>query len=108
LIFKNPRTFGEPGRWTVYQSYFGGRIAAVVNFPGPNKEEWNTLDIVAPIGSRDWRTIEYSLFLPLDVTIDVDSTKIMPSLDWSKIEHKMTLVPSQPKKKKWIDLPRRT
>jgi hypothetical protein len=100
LIYKNPQTIGEPGTWTVYQSYFGGRIGAIVNFPGPNKEEWNTLDIVAPIGSRDWQTQEHSLILPLVCATEVDSAKIMPSLNWSNIEHQMKLVPSPPKKKK--------
>jgi HNH endonuclease len=100
LVYKNPQAIGAQGKWTVYQSYFGGRIGAVVNFPGPYNEEWETLDIVAPVGSRDWCAKEWQIYAPLDVTTEVDSAKIMPSLNWPQIEHQMKLVPSPPKRKK--------
>lgn len=41
--------------WRVYSSFFGGRLAAAVSFPGPNREKWNTLHIVAPLKSKEWQ-----------------------------------------------------
>ena len=42
------------GDWHVYSSFFGGRVGTFVRVPGPNREDWNCADIVAPIGSKDW------------------------------------------------------
>jgi hypothetical protein len=42
------------GEWQVYLSFFGGRAGAFVRLPGPNHENWNCADIVAPIGSKHW------------------------------------------------------
>jgi hypothetical protein len=42
-------------QWNVYLSFFGGRIGAFVAIPGPNNEEWKTLDIVAPLHSNKWQ-----------------------------------------------------
>jgi hypothetical protein len=46
------------GIWQVYASYFGGKIGTVSSFPGPNCEEWDTLDIKAPLKSKHWE-VEY-------------------------------------------------
>jgi hypothetical protein len=43
------------GTWHVFSCFFGGDIGAYVQVPGPNREEWNCADIVAPINSKDWR-----------------------------------------------------
>lgn len=68
--------------WKVYSSFFGGRIGALVQFPGPNKESWNTLDLIAPLNSMEWRATERSLYLPLTrARIEWnDTAKFCPSL----------------------------
>lgn len=67
--------------WLIYLSFFGGRIGAVVSFPGPNREEWNTLDIVAPLKSKKWRSKCSSLIQPIKVQVDWnDVRKIAPSV----------------------------
>jgi hypothetical protein len=68
-------------RWLVYSSFFGGRLGAVVHFPGPNKEEWNTADITAPIGRKDWTVTTSAIIQPLRVRIEWnDSARLCPSL----------------------------
>ncbi len=52
-------------QWHFYASFFGGRIAAAVSFPGPNVERWNTLDIVASLHSKEWQAKRYNLALPI-------------------------------------------
>ena len=74
------------GEWIVYSSFFGGRIGAAVAFPGPNHEEWNTMNIIAPLHAKTWRVTTSSLLQPIKVYIEwSDSTKIIPSLklQWS-------------------------
>src|SRR5207249_1379860 len=68
-------------KWLVYSSFFGGRIGSSVSFPGPNHEDWNTMDIVAPIHSKDWTKTTTKLYRPMRVRIEwSDSTAICPSL----------------------------
>jgi hypothetical protein len=70
------------GEWFVYSSFFGGRIGAFVHFPGPNKEDWNSAEIAAPIGSKAWPFKESRLITPMRVRIEwTDSAKICPSLE---------------------------
>jgi hypothetical protein len=67
--------------WHVYSSFFGGRIGGYVQFPGPNKESWNTLDVVAPLRSKDWKTTESNLYLVLDPKVEWnESAKLCPTL----------------------------
>jgi len=68
--------------WKMYSSFFGGRIRAVVDVLGPNKEDWNTLDIVAPIKGKAWRVTKSPLVQPIrDYHIEWhDVHKIAPSL----------------------------
>jgi hypothetical protein len=67
--------------WVVYMSFFGGRIGSVVSFPGPNREEWNTLGIVAPIRAKNWTETKSRLYQPLRVRVDWSNHEaITPSL----------------------------
>jgi HNH endonuclease len=52
------------GHWTVMSSFFGGRLGAVVSFPGANHEDWGTMNIVAPLRSKDWRIDTSSILFP--------------------------------------------
>ena len=67
--------------WVVYMSFFGGRIGGTVSFPGPNQEEWNTMEIVAPLHSKEWTATPSRLFQPLKVRVEWSKHEaITPSL----------------------------
>jgi hypothetical protein len=69
------------GLWHVHSSFFGGRMGAYVNFPGPHKENWATMRIVAPLRSKDWTLTPSKLVQVMKPTIEpVRSTLICPSL----------------------------
>lgn len=87
--------------WHVYSSFFGGRIGGYVHFPGPNKESWNSLDIVAPLKSKEWNTTESRLYLVLDPKVEWnESAKLCPSLKLqsSKSIMRPELVPAKKRK----------
>ena len=74
------------GAWSIFLCFFGGDIGAYVRLPGPNHEEWNSIDINAPIKSKDW-TVSKSPLLPLMNNVHIewlDSAKIIPCF---KIQH---------------------
>jgi hypothetical protein len=65
--------------WRSVFAFFGGRIGAVVSFPGPSREDWKTLDILAPIGSSDWRITPTALTIPMRFNIEwSDLTRLIP------------------------------
>ncbi|MBN1908234.1 MAG: hypothetical protein JW818_00715 [Pirellulales bacterium] len=67
--------------WVIYMSFFGGRVGSVVSFPGPNREDWNTMDIIAPLHSKEWTATPSQLFLPLKVRVEWSKHEaITPSL----------------------------
>jgi hypothetical protein len=69
------------GWWRLYASFFGGRIGALVHFPGPNWEKWNSATIVAPVGAKTWTFKESHIIQPMNVKIEWnDSGKLCPSL----------------------------
>lgn len=69
------------GLWHVHSSFFGGRIGAYVNFPGPHKESWATMQIVAPLRSVDWTFTRSRLFQVLNPTIENTHLELIcPSL----------------------------
>jgi HNH endonuclease len=57
------------GEWQVYSSFFGGRVGAFVRVPGPNHEDWNCADILAPIGSKDWAFTPSVVLRPMKVRV---------------------------------------
>jgi hypothetical protein len=74
------RLVHHDGHWLVYSSFFGGRIGAAVAIPGPNREEWNTLQVVAPLREKDWSVSTYKLLNPMRVRIEwSDLAKIAPT-----------------------------
>src|SRR5262249_8144769 len=71
--------------WHVYFSFFGGSIGAYVRLQGPNHEEWNCADVVAPMKSKNW-SFSTSLVLPV-MTTHVEwrnSEKLTPSVKLQK------------------------
>lgn len=69
------------GSWMVYSSFFGGRIGAAVSFPGPNREGWNTMNVVAPLHDKNWQVVTSALLQPMRVHIEWSGLpKIAPSL----------------------------
>lgn len=71
------------GQWRFYASFFGGRLGAYVSFPGPNREDWQTLDVIAPLYSKDWRVTTSSLIQPIKVHVEwSDLNRIAPTLKW--------------------------
>lgn len=66
--------------WSIVSSFFGGDIGAYVRLPGPNGEDWNSADIVAPINSKTWR-LTTSRILPPMKSVHIewgDAKKIIP------------------------------
>ena len=55
------RFIWERGRWWAAFAFFGGRIGAMVNFPGPNQESWSVLYVKAPLYSNDWTNLKSSI-----------------------------------------------
>jgi hypothetical protein len=87
MVYFNTDRLGKAGQWVIYSSFFGGRIGGVISLPGPNKEEWETLDIVAPINSKNWLPKKSGVFQPLRVQVETtDARKLVPSLKWQHIE----------------------
>jgi hypothetical protein len=73
-------TYGA-GRWHVHSSFFGGRMGAYVYFPGPHKESWATMRIVAPLGSKDWTFTPSQLAQVMYPSIEHARSKLIcPSL----------------------------
>ena len=69
------------GEWQVYSSFFGGRAGSFVRVPGPNHEEWNCADIVAPVGSRTWDFRPSAILRPMKVRVAwQDSGALTPSV----------------------------
>jgi hypothetical protein len=67
--------------WIVYSSFFGGRIGACASFPGPNYEHWKTLDIKAPLCSKNWvvKESQFIELLPHGRVEWTDSAQVCPS-----------------------------
>lgn len=82
------------GHWQVYLSFFGGRLCAFVAMPGPNGEDWSTLDIVAPLKSKDWRLTYSPLIRPITTRVQWDDLKTLaPTIKlkdgWEKLSVEM-------------------
>ncbi len=65
--------------WHVFPSFFGGSIGAYVRIPGPNCEEWNCADIVAPIRSKNWSITTRRTLPVMKVHVEWrDPAKVIP------------------------------
>jgi hypothetical protein len=74
--------------WTVYSSFFGGRVCSVVRMPGVSSEDWTSCDIStsipvasAPAATTKWEILKSSLLRPISVkAILSQPDKITPYL----------------------------
>jgi hypothetical protein len=76
------RLLHSDGHWHIYSSFFGGRVGSFVRFPGPNHEEWNEVDIIAPLGSPSWTVATGRIIQPFPVSIEWRNLRlIVPSIE---------------------------
>ena len=77
--------------WHVYSSFFGGAIGTYVHFPGSNCENWNCLDVAAPIRCKDWREAKRSV-IPIMRwrTTWHNSEEVTPTVKMQKYQSRMT------------------
>ena len=81
--------------WHVWSSFFGGRLGTFVRFPGRNRENWSTADIVAPIGSSDWTVKKQKLTLPLKTHINwFKFDRLVPSVPLLHSESRLNVEPA--------------
>ncbi len=69
-------------RWMMYASFFGGKAATFASIFGPNKELWNTLDVVAPYSKPLLSPIFDTEYKPLEVEVALAAPDILPSIPW--------------------------
>jgi hypothetical protein len=56
--------------WNLYCAFFSGQMGAKVVLPGPNRENWLTCDISAPLRSDDWRVERSRIYRPTRMRVD--------------------------------------
>ena len=67
--------------WRLDCAFFGGRVGAVVAFPGPNYETWRTAIIAAPVGAATWSVERFETIVIRRMRIELgDLSKIIPSI----------------------------
>ncbi len=74
--------YHQGGVWFVHASFFGGLCGSLVRVPGPNREKWQCLNIIAPIHSTEW-IVEKSPIFPavkLPIVRWADGGNVVPSL----------------------------
>lgn len=88
------RLLHTDGQWSVYASFFGGRVGSFVRFAGPNHEPWRCASIVAPLHSQDWVAVTSALVQPLTARIEwQDPAKIMPSVEICNVQTGLKVTP---------------
>lgn len=69
--------------WSVFASYFGGKVHSLVSFPGPNSESWNFMEVRVPLKEpKDkWLYDERAVLPSLQPRIEwQDCAAIIPSI----------------------------
>jgi hypothetical protein len=85
------RLMYDQGSWSLYIAFFSGAAGAFVKFPGPCREAWQTMDVVVPVGGRDWSTRESSILQPICVRTEwKDLSVIVPSIRLVNVETTVT------------------
>ncbi len=54
--------------WHGYFSFFGGQVCAVATFPGPNFEDWSSVELCFKVASKSHSVKTYRLTLPPTTT----------------------------------------
>ncbi len=75
------RLLHDRGDWTVFLSFFGGKICGRVSFTGPNRESWCCADVVAPLNSPDWEFKPSLLLLPIWSRVSWTPATVSPSIN---------------------------
>jgi hypothetical protein len=96
-------------RWTAYLSFFGGKMAAQVSFPGISNENWLTADVGAPLVSKDprkaWKDREklYADYLPLNGAVIWDNpSRLCPCIEFKPGgEFQYEMFPAKAIRKRW-------
>jgi hypothetical protein len=82
------------GEWLAYSSFFGGRIGSVARFPGPNLEDWRTLDVVAPLFAKEWSVTRSAIIKPIIVHVEwQDLSKLAPSVKLQNVHSAFRVEP---------------
>ncbi len=71
------RIFHMDGIWHVYSSFFGGQVGSYVQLPGPNHESWLSMDIVAPLGSKDWTMKNSNILQPMKAHVEWNDGRVV-------------------------------
>jgi len=66
--------------WKMYASFFEGKVAAHVAFKGPNKEDWATMDVVAPYDRRMLPPKFKHWYLPLATRAVLEVREMLPTV----------------------------
>lgn len=75
----------DVGLWTLYCSFFGGRVGAIVRFPGPNSESWRGLHVEFPLDANEPNIHRSPIISNLHWRVEWnDQRKIIPDL---RIQH---------------------
>lgn len=69
--------------WRMYSAFFGGKAAAYVEFHGPHKEKWSTMDIIAPFDDNMLPPITSEWYIPMPVTTTIDPREMIPDVKWT-------------------------
>lgn len=79
--------------WKFYAALFGGKAAASLTFPGPNRESWATMDVVAPYNKKFQKPEFSEWHLPITTTVIREMKDVIPSIPWTKTESKFRIEP---------------
>lgn len=81
------RLVNDGSVWHAYHSYFGGAVCAFVLIPGPSRENWRSLELVAPLRQRKWaERYRSEVIRPIPI-----------STLWGTVEHVIPSVPVRPR-----------
>jgi hypothetical protein len=78
--------------WHFYYSFFGGRIGFFIRISGPNNEDWQTTNILAPLKSKIWTITPSPIIQPINDRFNFgwsDLTKIIPSVELINVSSKI-------------------
>lgn len=85
--------------WTVYSSFFGGRVATQAQFPGPSNEKWKIVEVTVPLFSKNWRFETRTIYPAFEAEIEwQDVPKIIPSVPLSNGRVEEIRVPKKKRK----------
>ena len=84
--------------WKMYASFFGGKAAAYVAFPGPNDESWATMEVIAPYKRPMHRPHFDKWYRPFDTQPVVDPREMLPTISWQTAENRVQRFPPDVKK----------